>query len=649
MNALDAFTAARPDVEIDPAVLDDIAADVFDGRTRASVGPGRWRVPAVAAAAAVLALVVGLAAVVDRPQPIAPADTLPFPASDDVVPLAMLPEDIEPWSMIGQLSPPVERSVTFWSAVIAREIGGGAYDSPVRVQRGPSDLTLFRVDGFESEAVAEPVGLRDDRIGELIEDPAGGRLIVQFELGDGTAVSVSTAYREPLTGERARVLRIAANVQIESDDTARFDSIPDGFAVVAPWARDEVRRVRSVFFVTPDDAGPGFSLYVIAAARDDLATRGMDTELAPIEVRGRTGFISTHRYPRVDGVHSMSVVWEEQPGQWVRLEDQDPASRDALLAFAESLRVVTETEWNAAVEPIAGTAETPATTAPALPATVPPTTTPATTAPASAAASWTAPPGTVLVANAALTPGLAGQTTRMLELNGAQVTDPSDAVLAQGGALARTRVFARSGALELGEWTATELGVAEVEPIESLEGITIVSGFDRADVVVVLGLDRVPATAEVEQPIVFGDSVVLGAAGVLDERGYLVNAEVNRPLIDLVADVEAVVGGGLDPNIVVLHLGTNGPIRRDDLERLVAATAGVPNVIMINAHSDRDWIRPNNALLAEIDRPGDNIIMIDWATLATECPGRCFAADGIHLNETGAAYFADRLADITGY
>ncbi len=596
-----------------------------------------------------LALVLGLAAVVDRPQPSAPADTLPFAVPDEVVPLAMLPDDIEPWSMMGQLSPPVERSVTIWSAVIAREIGGGAYDSPVRIQRGPSDLTLFRVGGFESRAVAEPVGLRDDRIGELIEDPADGRLIVQFELGDGTAVSVSTAYREPLTGERERVLRVAANVRIESDDTARFESIPDGFAVVAPWARDDVPRVRWAFFGTLDDAGPGFSLYVIADARDDLATRGNFTDLAPVAVRGRTGFIATHRYPQVDSVQSMSVVWEEQPGQWVRLEDQDPASRDALLAFAESLRVVNETEWNAAVQRIGDGREAPAATAPALPETVPPTTVPPpTTAPANTAPR-AAPPGTVLVANATFTAGLAGQTTRMLESNGAQVTDPSYVVLTQGGALARTRVFARSAALELGEWTATELGIAEVEPIESLEGITIVSGFDHADVVVVLGLDRVPASAEVEQPIVFGDSVVLGAAGVLDERGYLVNAEVNRPLVDLVADVEAVVGGGLDPDIVVLHVGTNGPIRRDDLERLLAATADVPNVIVINAHADRDWIGPNNALLAEIDRPDDNFIMVDWATLATECPGPCFAADGIHLTEIGAEYLADRLADITGY
>jgi hypothetical protein len=431
---------------------------------------------------------------------------------------------------------------------------------------------------------------------------------------------------------------------VSGSDTISLDPLPDGFEVVADWgASTWPTRVLSV----PGAGDSAIGVHTHASDDPELAFRLVATDLRPITVRGHAGYASNWRL-----LHT--VVWQETPGHWVELVTADGRTTvDDLVAFAESLRVVSAEEWDRVVELPDDMAGTPATTAPALPGTVPPTTAPANTAPANTApantASRAAPPGTVLVANAAFIRGLAGQTTRTLELNGAQVTDPSDALLAAGGALARTRVFARSGALELGEWTATELGVADVEPIESLEGITIVSGFEGADVVVVLGLDRVPATAEVEQPIVFGDSVVLGAAGVLAERGYLVNAEVSRPLVALVADVEAVLGGGLDPGIVVLHLGTNGPIRRDDLERLLAATADVPNVVVINAHVDRDWIGPNNALLTEIDRPDDNIIMIDWATLATKCPGECFAADGIHLTEIGAEYFADRLADITGY
>jgi hypothetical protein len=48
-------------------------------------------------------------------------------------------------------------------------------------------------------------------------------------------------------------------------------------------------------------------------------------------------------------------------------------------------------------------------------------------------------------------------------------------------------------------------------------------------------------------------------------------------------------------------------------------------------------------------RPGVNVIVLDLNALAQQCPGECFAADGIHLTQTGSEYFAERLGDITGY
>ena len=48
------------------------------------------------------------------------------------------------------------------------------------------------------------------------------------------------------------------------------------------------------------------------------------------------------------------------------------------------------------------------------------------------------------------------------------------------------------------------------------------------------------------------------------------------------------------------------------------------------------------------DKPGDNIILIDWDALAAQCPGACFAADGIHLNAAGQEYYADVIGDVTG-
>ena len=146
-----------------------------------------------------------------------------------------------------------------------------------------------------------------------------------------------------------------------------------------------------------------------------------------------------------------------------------------------------------------------------------------------------------------------------------------------------------------------------------------------------------------------GDSVMLGAAGVLTSRGYTVDAHKNRQMIDMVPIFQQFGDAGLFGDPVVIHLGTNGPFDAETLDALLAPLATVPNVIILNVHANRSWTANNNALLAARDQPGDNIILIDWDALATQCPGSCFAADGIHLNAAGQEYYADVIGDVTGH
>jgi peptidoglycan/LPS O-acetylase OafA/YrhL len=146
-----------------------------------------------------------------------------------------------------------------------------------------------------------------------------------------------------------------------------------------------------------------------------------------------------------------------------------------------------------------------------------------------------------------------------------------------------------------------------------------------------------------------GDSVMLGAAGVLTSRGYTVDAHKNRQMLDMVPIFQQFGDAGLFGDPVVIHLGTNGPFDAETLDALLSPLATVPNVIILNVHANRSWTANNNALLAARDQPGDNIILIDWDALATQCPGSCFAADGIHLNAAGQEYYADVIGDVTGH
>ena len=145
-----------------------------------------------------------------------------------------------------------------------------------------------------------------------------------------------------------------------------------------------------------------------------------------------------------------------------------------------------------------------------------------------------------------------------------------------------------------------------------------------------------------------GDSVMLGAAGVLSERGYTVNAEKSRQMIDMVPIMKQLGDAKLFGDPVIIHLGTNGPFTKETLDDFLRPLSGVPNVLLINIRANRAWTAQNNALLAERDSPNDNIILVDWNSLSNECPGSCFAADGIHLSATGQKFYADMIGDITG-
>jgi hypothetical protein len=141
---------------------------------------------------------------------------------------------------------------------------------------------------------------------------------------------------------------------------------------------------------------------------------------------------------------------------------------------------------------------------------------------------------------------------------------------------------------------------------------------------------------------------MLGAAGEMASRGYTVDAQVSRQMIDMVELMGKLGEAGVFDDVVVIHLGTNGPFEKETLDAFLEPLSGVPNVIILNVFANRSWAAANNQLLADRDVDGDNIILIDWNLLAPQCPGSCFSADGIHLNATGQKYYADVISEVTG-
>ncbi|MDA3015429.1 MAG: acyltransferase family protein [Actinomycetota bacterium] len=213
--------------------------------------------------------------------------------------------------------------------------------------------------------------------------------------------------------------------------------------------------------------------------------------------------------------------------------------------------------------------------------------------------------------------------------------------------------------LELNEIEASiAAGQQEVTSVEELLGEVTVSPSDgvttdtssSAEPGESATSDTVAIAAQREpvQFLAIGDSVMLGAAGVLRERGYTVNAEQNRQLSGTLDFLRQLRDFGTFGDVLVVHLGTNGPIGAANLDEFLDIVADVPMVVMLNVRGEVAWRDSNNELLASVDGPDDNLIVVDWLTESQNCSGACFASDDIHLSADGQVFYADAIRNVTG-
>ena len=100
--------------------------------------------------------------------------------------------------------------------------------------------------------------------------------------------------------------------------------------------------------------------------------------------------------------------------------------------------------------------------------------------------------------------------------------------------------------------------------------------------------------------------------------------------------------------MVVVALGTNGPIGGDDLGRLMGELAGVPLVAIVTTKADRTYVPGNNDRLRALPTTYPNVRLVDWAAVAADCPGDCFYDDGIHLKPDGRTFYAQQVTAVTG-
>ncbi|TCJ20068.1 acyltransferase [Rubrobacter taiwanensis] len=152
-----------------------------------------------------------------------------------------------------------------------------------------------------------------------------------------------------------------------------------------------------------------------------------------------------------------------------------------------------------------------------------------------------------------------------------------------------------------------------------------------------------PATA-------VGDSVMLGAARTLErEAGDLrvLDAESGLQVGDAVEILRERRERGELGEVVVLHIGNNGPLSEEQFEEIMDILEGVSRVVFVNVKVPRPWESSNNRVIAEGTERHPNAVLVDWHAASADRP-ELFWDDGIHLRPEGQRLYAELIRDHLG-
>lgn len=129
-----------------------------------------------------------------------------------------------------------------------------------------------------------------------------------------------------------------------------------------------------------------------------------------------------------------------------------------------------------------------------------------------------------------------------------------------------------------------------------------------------------------------GDSVMIDYQGALarDIPGVAVTAVVGRGWTNGESALAQLKSEGQLGAVVIVGLGTNGPITSTQFDAMMSILSGASRVVFVNTHVDREWQDPNNSVLAVGASRNTRAFVVDWKSLAELHPTWLYST-GTHL------------------
>ncbi|MEO7147531.1 MAG: acyltransferase family protein [Terrimesophilobacter sp.] len=161
----------------------------------------------------------------------------------------------------------------------------------------------------------------------------------------------------------------------------------------------------------------------------------------------------------------------------------------------------------------------------------------------------------------------------------------------------------------------------------------------------------VPSTALPSLPTgdrisAIGDSVMLAAAPALQAAfpGISIDAIVSRQLASAPDIIRGMMEDGSLRPIVVIGLGTNGPIEANVLTEIRSIVGTRHEIVVINVQAPRGWTPAVNSELSNFSQRYRNVEMANWyAAIAPYIS--TLAQDQVHPGPTGARIYVNAVRD----
>jgi len=139
-----------------------------------------------------------------------------------------------------------------------------------------------------------------------------------------------------------------------------------------------------------------------------------------------------------------------------------------------------------------------------------------------------------------------------------------------------------------------------------------------------------------------GESVMIVAQPAMEAEGIYVDAVIGRQFDESLAVARSMRDAGSLGEIVVVHLGNNGPVTEGQVDELMGLLSAARRVVVVNVRVPRPWEAHNNAIFAAAVPRFPNSVLVDWHALGDTNP-EAFVDDGVHMTHGGVQLYLDLL------